>query len=101
MVQPGDAEELPDLSPEFGEMTLREVGDVTVRDVDEPPQQKAMMWKSVAAENVEQRDGEPRLPPELRDRSESELLDRPLNDYDGKTKLLAVVEWYVATHLDA
>lgn len=82
-------------------MTLREVGDVTVRDVDEPPQQKAMMWKSVAAENVADRDADPELPASVRDLPEAELLDRPLNDYADKAELLAVVEWYVSTHLDA
>jgi len=54
------------------------------------------MWKSVAAENVQQADGSPEPPDAFADPSLAELRETPLSAASTKEDKLRLLEYYVA-----
>lgn len=95
MVESREPGEMPEPSDKLEEMAVDEVLDLTLREAETDEKREAMMWKSVAAENVEDRKERPQPPEELEHLSEDELKGLELADAGGKEEIVGLLEWAV------
>jgi hypothetical protein len=96
MVEPHDASELPELSDEVADMKLGSIGDLRLKDLDTDPLRTLLMWKSVAAENVNQLNRAPEPPSEFSQYSVAELKETPFSAASDKEAKLRLLEYYVS-----
>lgn len=96
MVDPRRADELPELGDEAARTTLGEIGELTLGDADTDALRTLLMWKNVAAENVQRSDGSPDPPKAFEDHSIAELRETSLSAVSGKKAKLRLLEYYVS-----
>jgi len=96
MVEPHEASELPELSDEAEEKSLDEIGDLTVRTAETDELRTLLMWKSVAAENIKQRDRSPDPPQGVTDLADTDLGEIQLTAAPNKKDKLRLLEYYVS-----
>ncbi|WP_162224658.1 hypothetical protein [Halorussus amylolyticus] len=95
MVEPREAEELPRLDDQAAAKTLGEIGDLMLGDADTDALRTLFMWKSVAAENIQQDDHDSKPLAEFSDYSTDELRDVPLAEATSAESRLRLLEYYL------
>ncbi len=96
MVEPRQADELPELSDEAERTTLGEIGELTLGSAETDALRTLFLWKNVAAENIQQSDASPDPPSAFEDHSIAELRDVSLSAASNTNAKLRLLEYYVS-----
>lgn len=96
MVEPQQAEKLPELSDEAEETTLDEIGKLTLGSADTDALRTLFMWKNVAAANRQQSDDSAAPPEPFDDHSVAELREISLSAASNKKAKLRLLEYYIS-----